>query len=84
MLLPKPLYNYIVLTQVEDLLKQRDNIQSSFTSSRSVTLGSKVSNGSHSREESSPGEKDRKDKSSAKKRWFNLNLKLSADKKSTS
>ncbi|PWA64799.1 DnaJ domain-containing protein [Artemisia annua] len=69
---------------VEDLLKQRDNIQSSFTSSRSVTLGSKMSNGSHSREESSPGEEDGKEKSSAKRRWFNLNLKLSADKKSTS
>ncbi|XP_071692200.1 chaperone protein dnaJ 15-like [Rutidosis leptorrhynchoides] len=68
---------------VDELLKQRDNIQSSFTANRSVIFGSKDSNGgSNSRDESSPVE-DGKDKS-AKKRWFNLSLKLSADKKSSS
>ncbi|KAI3729461.1 hypothetical protein L6452_18121 [Arctium lappa] len=70
---------------VDELLKQRDNIQSSFMVDRSVVFGSKVSNGGNSRvpgEDSSPGEEDGKDKS-AKKRWFNLNLKGSTDKKST-
>ena len=51
---------------------------------RSVVFGSKVSNGGNVREDSSPapGEEDGKDKS-GKKRWFNLNLKGSTDKRST-
>nr|XP_043606373.1 chaperone protein dnaJ 15-like [Erigeron canadensis] len=64
---------------VDDLLKLRDNIQSSFTSNKTVISGSKVSNGGNKPEESSPSEED--GKKSAKKRWFNLSLKLSADKK---
>lgn len=67
---------------MEELLKQRDNIQSSFTAGRPVVVGGKVGNGNNSREESSPSEEDGKDKSS-KKRWFNLNLKGYNDKKST-
>jgi len=75
------------------MLKQRDNIHSSFTVSRSIAnlsgSGSgHFSNGSSSKvlgkdyKTDSPGEdgsSDSKDKSS-KKRWFNLNLKGS-DKK---
>ncbi|KAK2972914.1 hypothetical protein RJ640_026666 [Escallonia rubra] len=77
---------------VDELLKQRDSIHSSFTVSRSVVLGSassnSFSNGSNSKvpgEEfraESPGEdgsSDGKDKSS-KKKWFNLNLKGSEKK----
>ena len=80
--------------QVDELLKQRDTIHSSFTVARSiVTSGNHVSNGSSSSysnkvpvedfKDDSPGEdgsSDGKDKSS-KKKWFNLNLKGS-DKKS--
>ncbi|KAI3714387.1 hypothetical protein L1987_72988 [Smallanthus sonchifolius] len=63
---------------VEELLKQRDDIQSAFTVNKSLVIsGSNISNGGN---ESSPHE-DGKDKSAAKKRWFNLSLKLSADKK---
>ncbi|PSR91144.1 Chaperone protein like [Actinidia chinensis var. chinensis] len=79
---------------VDELLKQRDTIHSSFTVARSiVTSGTHVSNGSSSSysnkvpvedfKDDSPGEdgsSDGKDKSS-KKKWFNLNLKGS-DKKS--
>ncbi|KAK9052251.1 hypothetical protein SSX86_028879 [Deinandra increscens subsp. villosa] len=67
---------------VEELLKQRDSIQSAFTVNKSSAIsGSKISNGGdNSREESKSSEEDGKDKS-AKKRWFNLSLKLSADKK---
>ncbi|KAL7240406.1 hypothetical protein ACSBR2_006121 [Camellia fascicularis] len=78
---------------VDELLKQRDTIQSSFTVTRSVInfsgSGTHVSNGSSSSKvpgedfkAESPGEdgsSDGKDKSS-KKKWFNLNLKGS-DKK---
>ncbi|KAG5585709.1 hypothetical protein H5410_046143 [Solanum commersonii] len=79
--------------KVDEMLKQRDNIHSSFTVSRSIAnlsgSGSEhFSNGSSSKvlgkdyKTDSPGEdgsSDSKDKSS-KKRWFNLNLKGS-DKK---
>lgn len=76
---------------VDELLKQRDTIHSSFTVARSVvTAGGSghFSNGSSSKFPSedfkadSPGEdssSDSKDKS-GKKKWFNLNLKGS-DKK---
>lgn len=76
---------------VDELLKQRDTIHSSFTVARSViTAGGSghFSNGSSSKYPSedfkadSPGEdssSDSKDKS-GKKKWFNLNLKGS-DKK---
>ncbi|CAL5421594.1 unnamed protein product [Camellia sinensis] len=73
--------------QVDELLKQRDTIHSSFTVVRSVVVsggsGTHVSNGSSSKvpgddfKAESPGEdggSDGKDKSS-KKKWFNLNLK---------
>ncbi|KAL8120835.1 chaperone protein dnaJ 15-like [Apium graveolens] len=79
---------------VDELLKQRDNIHSSFTVSKPTiqTNGdtSGVSNGNSSKIPSedgkadSPGEdgsSDGKDKSS-KKRWLNFNLKGSADKRS--
>ncbi|KAL3510755.1 hypothetical protein ACH5RR_030156 [Cinchona calisaya] len=71
---------------VDELLKQRDTIHSSFTVARSiVTAGGSghFSNGSSSKfpledfKVDSPGEdssSDSKDKS-AKKKWFNLNLK---------
>ena len=78
-------------TQVDDLLKQRDNIHCSFTVTKVVNgsgSGSGLSNGSSSKivgEDSkaeSPvddGSSDGRDKS-GKKKWFNLNLK-GADKK---
>ena len=78
-------------TQVDDLLKQRDNIHCSFTVTKVVNSsgsGSGLSNGSGSKivgEDSkaeSPvddGSSDGRDKS-GKKKWFNLNLK-GADKK---
>ncbi|KAL1807734.1 hypothetical protein ACET3Z_024724 [Daucus carota] len=79
---------------VDELLKQRDSIHSSFTVSKLTiqTSGdtSSVSNGNSSKIPSedgkadSPGEdgsSDGKDKS-AKKRWLNFNLKGSADKRS--
>ncbi|KAL6573720.1 Chaperone protein dnaJ 15 [Orobanche hederae] len=72
---------------VDEMLKQRDSIHSSFTVSRTVAFPSgngHISNGSGSSKYSgedykpeSPGEEgttDSKDKSS-KKKWFNLNLK---------
>lgn len=77
--------------KVDELLKQRDSIHSSFNVARSVaSAGSSgyFSNGSSSRipsddmKEDSPGEdssSDAKEKST-KKKWFNLNLKGS-DKK---
>ncbi|XP_022881958.1 chaperone protein dnaJ 15-like [Olea europaea var. sylvestris] len=70
---------------VDELLKQRDSVHSSFTVSRSVvTTGGSghFSNGSSDFKSESPeeeGSSDLKDKSS-KKKWFNLNLKGS-DKK---
>lgn len=76
---------------MDELLKQRDNIHSSFTVTRvgnSSGSASSLSNGSSSKitgEDSkaeSPGEdgsSDGKDKS-AKKKWFNLNLKGSEKK----
>ncbi|KAL6538996.1 Chaperone protein dnaJ 15 [Orobanche minor] len=73
--------------KVDEMLKQRDNIHSSFTVSRTVSFPSgngHISNGSGSSKYSgedykpeSPGEEgttDSKDKST-KKKWFNLNLK---------
>lgn len=79
------------IPQVDELLKQRDGIHSSFTVARVVSSvsgsGSNLSNGSGSKvpgediKADSPGEDggiDGKDKS--KKKWFNLNLKGS-DKK---
>lgn len=76
--------------QVDELLKQRDNIHSSFSVTRTVInsgASSGLSNGSgkfpgeDSKAESpvEDGGSDGKDKS-AKKKWFNLNLKGS-DKK---
>ncbi|XP_076889001.1 chaperone protein dnaJ 15-like [Bidens hawaiensis] len=62
---------------VDELLKQRESIQSAFTANKSVIFGSQMSNGGV---DSSPREEDGKDKS-AKKRWFNLGLKFSADKR---
>ncbi|KAF2322581.1 hypothetical protein P3X46_031369 [Hevea brasiliensis] len=69
---------------VDELLKQRDNIHSSFTVMRTV---SNLSNGSTSKVlgEDSKAESPREDGSdgkdkSGKKKWFNLNLKGS-DKK---
>lgn len=82
---------YIFAIQVDDLLKQRDAIHSSFSVNRAIVTNgssSSLSNGSSSKipgEDSkaeSPaddGGSDGKDKS-AKKKWFNLNLKGS-DKK---
>ncbi|KAL9246184.1 hypothetical protein vseg_019751 [Gypsophila vaccaria] len=76
---------------VDELLKQRDSIQSAFTTMRTVsfpTSGTNVANGSTSqvpiednRAESpaQDGSSDGKDKSSRKK-WFNLNIRGS-DKK---
>ncbi|KAL2546407.1 Chaperone protein dnaJ 15 [Forsythia ovata] len=70
---------------VEEMLKQRDSVHSSFTVSRTVaTTGGSghFSNGSSDFKSESPGDEgssDLKDKSS-KKKWFNLNLKGS-DKK---
>lgn len=80
--------------QVDELLKQRDNIHCSFTVAKTVNnsnisaSGSNMSNGSSSKipdddvRVESPVEdvnSEGKDKS-AKKKWFNLNLKGS-DKK---
>ncbi|KAK1412055.1 hypothetical protein QVD17_33011 [Tagetes erecta] len=77
---------------VDELLKQRDNIQSSFTVGRSVVVGSgsntqASSNGGNHKipggdgeNISSPNEEGTSD-SKSKKKWFNLNLK--GDKKST-
>lgn len=76
----------IYITQVDELLKQRDSIQASFTVTRAPNgNGVNLSNGSTSKipgETESPledGNSDGKDKSGRKK-WFNLNLKGS-DKK---
>ncbi|XP_076947290.1 chaperone protein dnaJ 15-like [Bidens hawaiensis] len=79
---------------VDELLKQRDSIQSSFTVGRSVVIGSgsntqpssnggihtKVPGGSGDGENNSPNEEGTSD-SKSKKKWFNLNLK--GDKKAT-
>ncbi|XP_071735619.1 chaperone protein dnaJ 15 [Rutidosis leptorrhynchoides] len=80
---------------VDELLKQRDSIQSSFTVARSVVVGSgsnsQVSNGGGSytkvsggegESSNSPNEEGTSD-SKSKKKWFNLNLKGSSDKKAT-
>ncbi|KAK9676216.1 hypothetical protein RND81_11G062200 [Saponaria officinalis] len=76
---------------VDELLKQRDSVQSAFTTVRTVSFpasGTKVANGSTSQvpindnRAESPGQEvssDGKDKSSRKK-WFNLNIRGS-DKK---
>lgn len=80
----------IFIIQVDELLKQRDTIHSTFSVTRTANNGSSssLSNGSSSKipgEDSkaeSPAEdggSEGKDKS-AKKKWFNLNLKGS-DKK---
>ncbi|XP_076951226.1 chaperone protein dnaJ 15-like [Bidens hawaiensis] len=80
---------------VDELLKQRDSIQSSFTVGRSVVVGSgsntqpssnggihtKIPGGSGDGENNnSPNEEGTSD-SKSKKKWFNLNLK--GDKKAT-
>ncbi|WOH13352.1 hypothetical protein DCAR_0832862 [Daucus carota subsp. sativus] len=79
---------------VEELLKQRDGIHSTFTISKPPSQTSadtaSVSNGSSSKipAENCKGESPREDGSSdgkdksSKKRWLNFNLKGSADKKS--
>ncbi|KAD3642336.1 hypothetical protein E3N88_31560 [Mikania micrantha] len=68
---------------VDELLKQRDNIQSAFTVNKSPGIpGSKINNGGiNSHEDNRLSEEDAKDKPTAKKRWFNLSLKFSSDKK---
>ncbi|KAK1390013.1 chaperone protein dnaJ 15 [Heracleum sosnowskyi] len=72
---------------VDELLKQRDSIHSSFTVSRPIiqTNGdtSSVSNGNSSKTPSEDGKEDSpgEDKST-KKSWLNFNLKGSADKRS--
>ncbi|XP_076914717.1 chaperone protein dnaJ 15-like [Bidens hawaiensis] len=80
---------------VDELLKQRDSIQSSFTVGRSVVVGTgsntqpssnggihtKIPGGSGDGEnDNSPNEEGTSD-SKSKKKWFNLNLK--GDKKAT-
>lgn len=89
--LPKPII-LIFSIQVDELLKQRDTIHSTFSVMRTIVANgsnSSLSNGSSSKvpgedpKAESPaddGGSDGKDKS-AKKKWFNLNLKGSADKK---
>lgn len=83
----------VVFVKVEELLKQRDTIHSSFTVTRTVaTLSGSgsghFSNGSSSKpsgddsKPDSPGDdssSDSKDKY-AKRKWFNLNLKGSEKK----
>lgn len=74
--------------QVDEMLKERESIHSSFTATRPVVPitgnGTYVSNGSSSKnpgedfKAESPGEdgsSDWKDKAFNKKKWFNLNLK---------
>ncbi|PWA59299.1 chaperone DnaJ-domain superfamily protein [Artemisia annua] len=80
---------------VDELLKQRDSIQSSFTVARSVVVGSgstsQVSNGggTNTKVPASEGESSNNlneegaSDSKSKKKWFNLNLKGSSDKKSS-
>ena len=81
------LSHFVGSSQVDELLKQRDTIHSSFTVARSLTTSGSSSNltngssskigGEDSKIDQSPGEdggSDGKDKS-AKKKWFNLNLK---------
>jgi len=77
---------------VDELLKERDSIHSTFTVAKSISIsgsGSNLSNGSTSKisgEDSKvegpleDGGSDGKDRS-GKKKWFNLNLKGS-DKRS--
>ncbi|KAL8112170.1 chaperone protein dnaJ 15 isoform X1 [Apium graveolens] len=74
---------------VDELLKQRDNVHSTFTVNKTVQSSSSVSNGSSSNapgedyRAESPGEdgsSDGKDKSS-KKKWFNLGGSKASDKK---
>ncbi|XP_068637299.1 chaperone protein dnaJ 15-like [Aristolochia californica] len=67
---------------VDELLKQRDSIQASFTNTKPAS-GSSSGKGSEDNKAESPAEDgsvDRKDKSSTKKKWFNLNVRGS-DKK---
>lgn len=73
---------------MDELLKHRDSIHSSFTVNRAVATASNLSNGSSSKtlgddlKSESPAEEgsaEGKDKS-AKKKWFNLNLKVSEKK----
>lgn len=73
------------MTQVDELLKQRDSIHATFTVTRPPSGTSNLSNGSSSKvpgETESPtedGNSEGKDKS-GKKKWFNLNL-MGSDKK---
>lgn len=80
-----------LIRQVDELLKQRDNIHSSFSVNRTATTSgsaSGLSNGSGKfssedlKADQSPGEEgssEGKDKS-GKKKWFNLNIKGSEKK----
>lgn len=87
-------YNdYYINIQVDELLKQRDSIQSSFTTGRSLVVGSGSNNsqvnGSGNTKVSGDGENNNSPNeevtsdSKSKKKWFNLNLKggSSSDKK---
>ncbi|CAH2066147.1 unnamed protein product [Thlaspi arvense] len=73
---------------VDELLKQRDTIHSSFSAVKTPS-GNNLSNGSSSKaqgEESkgdgdSPGEEGSESRDKSKRKWFNLNLKGSSDKK---
>ncbi|XP_073131383.1 chaperone protein dnaJ 15-like [Henckelia pumila] len=72
---------------VDELLKQRDSIHSSFTVTRSATSSGsgQFSNGSSSKhpgedlKSESPGEEESSD-SKSKKKWFNINMKGSEKK----
>ncbi|KAI7739249.1 hypothetical protein M8C21_004446 [Ambrosia artemisiifolia] len=77
-----------VVNSVDELLKQRDSIQSSFTVGRSLVVGSGISNNNGSNDSKIPGGDGENSHSpneegtsdpKTKKKWFNLNLK--GDKK---
>lgn len=72
----------MMMIQVDDLLKQRDGIHSSFTVVQTLNVSGSSGSGKtpdEAKTESPAEDLDGKEKSS-KKRWFNLNLKGS-DKK---
>jgi hypothetical protein len=73
--------------QVDDMLRERDNIHCSFTTERTMVnpIGAGSSSNRYTNEQSiseSPenGNVDGRDKS-GKKKWFNLNLNNRSDKK---
>lgn len=80
-------FHVYIFLQVDELLKQRDTIQSSFTTVRTLVTSSGVTSSSSkipTEDDRSDGQvenanSDGKEKSS-KKKWFNLNLNRS-DKK---